>query len=299
MVKAVPRGLTSCADAYLSPSIQRYLTTFKVGFDAGLQKVELLFMQSDGGLAGVDRFNGFQAILSGPAGGVVGYARTTYNECGCKPVIGFDMGGTSTDVSRYAGQYEHVFETTTAGVTIQAPQLDINTVAAGGGSCLQFLSGLFRVGPESSSAFPGPTCYRRGGPLSVTDANLQLGRILPSKFPHIFGPKENEPLDADATAAAFEKMRQQVRAFQASDKDAAAPARSAGLTIDEVAYGFIQVANEAMCRPIRALTSARGHDIRAHVLSCFGGAGGQHACSIARRWVAAWQQRVCAATCMV
>lgn len=282
MVKAVPRGLTSCADAYLSPSIQRYLTTFKIGFDEGLKKVELLFMQSDGGLAGVDRFNGFQAILSGPAGGVVGYARTTYEECGCKPVIGFDMGGTSTDVSRYAGQYEHVFETTTAGVTIQAPQLDINTVAAGGGSCLQFLSGLFRVGPESSSAFPGPTCYRRGGPLSVTDANLQLGRIIPSRFPHIFGPKEDEPLDSEATTAAFEKMVEQVNAFKASGTEGGTRDGAAKMTCDQVAYGYIQVANEAMCRPIRALTSARGHDIRSHVLSCFGGAGGQHACAIAR-----------------
>ena len=275
MVKAVPRGLTSCADAYLSPSIQRYLMTFKQGFDAGLNQVELLFMQSDGGLAGVDRFNGFQAILSGPAGGVVGYAKTTYEECGCKPVIGFDMGGTSTDVSRYSGQYEHVFETTTAGVTIQAPQLDINTVAAGGGSCLQFRSGLFQVGPESSSAFPGPTCYRRGGPLSVTDANLQLGRILPEKFPHIFGPEENEALDAAATCEAFGKVTAEVNAFKTGE--------GAAMTADEVAFGFVQVANEAMCRPIRALTSARGHDIRGHVLSCFGGAGGQHACAVARK----------------
>ena len=230
MVKAVPRGLTSCADAYLNPSIQRYLTTFKVGFDAGLKDVELLFMQSDGGLAGgrrfvprmrapwrvvprarvltavpaipavnhplpVDRFNGFQAILSGPAGGVVGYACTTYKECGCKPVIGFDMGGTSTDVSRYAGQYEHVFETTTAGVTIQAPQLDINTVAAGGGSCLQFLSGLFRVGPESSSAFPGPTCYRRGG---VRRGERQGGALA---FPCVGGGLAfpSIPLDLNTT----------------------------------------------------------------------------------------------------
>jgi 5-oxoprolinase (ATP-hydrolysing) len=159
MVKIVPRGYTACADAYLTPCIRKYIHGFQSGFDKGLKDVKVLFMQSDGGLTEVQRFNGSHAILSGPAGGVVGYAMTAYRD---QPVIGFDMGGTSTDVSRYAGEYEHIFETTTAGVTIQAPQLDINTVAAGGGSQLFFRSGLFVVGPESAGAHPGPACYRKG-----------------------------------------------------------------------------------------------------------------------------------------
>lgn len=153
------------------------------------------------------RFHGSRAVLSGPAGGVVGYALTTP---GKHPVIGFDMGGTSTDVSRYDGQYEHVFESTTAGVTIQAPQLDINTVAAGGGSCLFFRSGLFVVGPESAGAHPGPVCYRKNGPLTVTDANLALGRLLPEYFPKIFGEDEKQPLDKQATLNAFAVLTDEV-----------------------------------------------------------------------------------------
>lgn len=273
MVRAVPRGLTACADAYLSPSIARYLTTFQSGFDEGLSKVELLFMQSDGGLASVAGFNGFQAILSGPAGGVVGYAKSLYKAADGSPLIGFDMGGTSTDVSRYAGTLEQVLETTTAGVTIQAPQLDITTVAAGGGSCLTFESGLFHVGPDSAGAHPGPACYRKGGPLAITDANLQLGRIVASRFPKIFGPGEDEALDAQATRAKFEAVTKAVNKATLGAKE---------MSVDEVAYGFVKVANEAMCRPIREITSARGHDVRKHVLACFGGAGGQHACAMAR-----------------
>lgn len=156
------------------------------------------------------RFNGSRAVLSGPAGGVVGYAMTTP---GTKPVIGFDMGGTSTDVSRYAGAYEHVFESTTAGVTIQAPQLDINTVAAGGGSCLFFRSGMFVVGPESAGAHPGPVCYRKGGPLTVTDANLALGRLLPEYFPCIFGQDEKQPLDKASTLKAFAELTQEASLY--------------------------------------------------------------------------------------
>ena len=214
-----------------------------------------------------------QAILSGPAGGVVGYAKSLYDAAGGAPLIGFDMGGTSTDVSRYAGALEQVLETTTAGVTIQAPQLDITTVAAGGGSCLTFESGLFRVGPESAGAHPGPACYRKGGPLAITDANLQLGRIVVSHFPKIFGRGENEALDGDATRLKFEEIAKAVNAT----REGAEP-----MSTDAVAYGFIKVANEAMCRPIREITSARGHDVRKHVLACFGGAGGQHACAMAR-----------------
>uniref|UniRef100_A0A3Q3VZX8 Uncharacterized protein n=1 Tax=Mola mola TaxID=94237 RepID=A0A3Q3VZX8_MOLML len=266
MVRAVPRGYTVCADAYLTPKIRQYLQGFTSGFRDGLKDVDVLFMQSDGGLTPMEQFCGSRAILSGPAGGVVGYAITSSSQMEKRPVIGFDMGGTSTDVSRYAGQYEHVFEATTAGVTLQAPQLDINTVAAGGGSQLFFRSGMFVVGPESAGAHPGPACYRKGGPLTVTDANLALGRLLPSFFPKIFGPGENEPLSLDVSANATNHSNNGV----------------SGMSVEEVAMGFIRVANEAMCRPIRALTQAKGHDTSRHVLACFGGAGGQHACAIAR-----------------
>uniref|UniRef100_A0A8C0GYP2 5-oxoprolinase, ATP-hydrolysing n=1 Tax=Chelonoidis abingdonii TaxID=106734 RepID=A0A8C0GYP2_CHEAB len=278
MVRVVPRGYTACTDAYLTPCIHRYLDGFRASFNQQLQDTQVLFMRSDGGLTPMGQFSGSRAILSGPAGGVVGYAITTYSQEDGQPVIGFDMGGTSTDVSRYAGEYEHVFEATTAGIRIQAPQLDINTVAAGGGSMLFFRSGLFVVGPESAGAHPGPTCYRKGGPLTVTDANLCLGRLLPHYFPHIFGPGEDQPLSQDATLQSFQELTARVNAFLASQVSGP----RSPLTVEEVAMGFIQVANEAMCRPIRSLTQARGHDTSHHVLACFGGAGGQHACAIAR-----------------
>jgi 5-oxoprolinase (ATP-hydrolysing) len=186
------------------------------------------------------------------------------------------MGGTSTDVSRYHQQYEHIFETEISGVSIQAPQLNINTVAAGGGSRLIFERGLYKVGPESAGADPGPVCYRkRGGMLAVTDANLLLGRLLPEYFPHIFGPKENEPLDFNSTKEAFEALTVYVNE---STRQQGRPDSS----IFDVALGFIRVANEAMCRPIRALTQSRGFNPKLHLLSIFGGAGGQHACAIAR-----------------
>ncbi|XP_042218072.1 5-oxoprolinase-like [Homarus americanus] len=274
MVKVVPRGFTACCDAYLTPHIRSYLKGFSAGFKNQLKGVNVLFMQSDGGLTQMDRFIGSRAILSGPAGGVVGYAMTSYQQFDSKPVIGFDMGGTSTDVSRYAGEYEHVFESTTAGITIQAPQLDVNTVAAGGGSRLFFRSGMFVVGPESAGAHPGPVCYKKGGPLAVTDANLVLGRLLPQYFPKIFGPKENEPLDKESTLKAFKRITDEVNSSKSDP--------SKHLRYEEVAMGFIRVANEAMCRPIRALTQAKGHDTSHHVLAVFGGAGGQHACAVAR-----------------
>uniref|UniRef100_A0AAQ5Y3H5 5-oxoprolinase, ATP-hydrolysing n=1 Tax=Amphiprion ocellaris TaxID=80972 RepID=A0AAQ5Y3H5_AMPOC len=276
MVRAVPRGYTVCADAYLTPKIRQYLKGFTSGFRGGLKEVDVLFMQSDGGLTPMEQFCGSRAVLSGPAGGVVGYAITSYSQMEKKPVIGFDMGGTSTDVSRYAGQYEHVFEATTAGVTLQAPQLDINTVAAGGGSRLFFRSGMFIVGPESAGAHPGPACYRKGGPLTVTDANLALGRLLPSFFPKIFGPGENEPLSLEETTKHFRRLTEEINLFLML------PTSQSVMSMEEVAMGFIRVANEAMCRPIRALTQAKGHDTSQHVLACFGGAGGQHACAIAR-----------------
>ncbi|KAG5645317.1 hypothetical protein DXG03_006506 [Asterophora parasitica] len=277
MIKMVPRGVSSTADAYLTPILREYLDGFFKGFDAKLRgshvsgpRVE--FMGSDGGLVDLDNFSGLKSILSGPAGGVVGYALTSWDAVRKHPIIGLDVGGTSTDVSRFNGRYEVVYETTTAGVTIQSPQLDINTVAAGGGSCLTFRNGLFLAGPESAGAEPGPACYRKGGPLAVTDANLMLGRLIPSYFPHIFGASEKEPLDTNASKVAFEKIAREINDSHELKED---------LSLDEIVYGFIKVANETMCRPIRALTEARGHATSKHILASFGGAGGQHACEIA------------------
>lgn len=282
MIKFVPRATSATADAYLTPEIRRYIDGFSKGFEGGLgaesvknagegKAARCEFMQSDGGLVDVSSFSGLRAILSGPAGGVVGYALTSYDEETKVPVIGFDMGGTSTDVSRYgSGRYEHVLETTTAGVTIQSPQLDINTVAAGGGSRLFWRNGLFVVGPESAGAHPGPACYRKGGPLTVTDANLFLGRLLPEFFPKIFGKNEDEGLDPEASAKLFHELTVQIN--EETGKD---------MTPEEVAFGFIKIANESMTRPIRSLTEAKGHDTSQHRLATFGGAGGQHAVAIA------------------
>eukprot|EP00741_Cyanophora_paradoxa_P015448 tig00020892_g14911.t1 len=277
MVRMVPRGFTTCVDAYLTPLIRAYIDDFRRGFAGGLSDVRVEFMQSDGGLTPADLFSGCRAILSGPAGGVVGYSVTAFSKETNRAVIGFDMGGTSTDVSRFAGRFEHVFDTETAGVQIQAPQLAVTTVAAGGGSRLFFQAGIFEVGPESVGAHPGPVCYRKGGNLAVTDANLLLGRLLPEFFPKIFGPSEDQPLDADGTRAAFEKITDEINAYFASHGGGTGP-----MTPDEVAYGFIRVANEAMCRPIRSITQAKGYDVTDHILACFGGAGAQHACALAR-----------------
>nr|POE75809.1 uncharacterized protein c11d3.15 [Quercus suber] len=287
MIKLVPRATSACADAYLTPAIRKYIEGFQAGFEGGLgtesvknekgsKGARCEFMQSDGGLVDVDIFSGLRAILSGPAGGVVGYALTSYDPQTKIPVIGFDMGGTSTDVSRYGnGRYDHVFETTTAGVTIQSPQLDINTVAAGGGSRLFFRNGLFVVGPESASAHPGPACYRKDGPLTITDANLFLGRLLPDFFPKIFGKEENEGLDESASEKLFNELTERI------NQEIAAGNKEKEMSADEVAYGFIKIANETMTRPIRSLTEARGHDTSKHRLATFGGAGGQHAVAIA------------------
>jgi len=276
MIKVVPRGMSATADAYLTPVIKDYISSVSANFRGGLasQNTRCEFMQSDGGLVDFRNFTGLKAILSGPAGGVVGYAETSWDEDERVPIIGFDMGGTSTDVSRYSGVFEHVFETTTAGVSIQSPQLDINTVAAGGGSILFWKNGLFVVGPESASAHPGPACYRKGGPLTVTDANLFLGRLLPEYFPKIFGPKENEALDWEISARKFDTLTQEINVDQRRNGRTA-------FTPQEVALGFLKVANESMARPIRALTEARGFETSSHHLACFGGAGGQHSCSIA------------------
>ncbi|KAI1817377.1 hydantoinase B/oxoprolinase [Poronia punctata] len=282
MIKLVSRATSVCADAYLTPAIKKYIAGFQKGFAGGLGTRNVLeeegdkgarceFMQSDGGLVDVEKFTGLKAILSGPAGGVVGYAITSYDHETKIPVIGFDMGGTSTDVSRYGeGRYEHVFETTTAGVTIQSPQLDINTVAAGGGSRLFFKNGLFVVGPESVGAHPGPACYRKGGPAAVTDANLFLGRLLPEFFPKIFGKNEDEGLDYEASKKVIQELTDQINKETGKN-----------MSLDEVAYGFLTIANEAMTRPIRSITEAKGHDSSKHRLATFGGAGGQHAVAIA------------------
>lgn len=282
MIKLVSRATSVCADAYLTPAIRKYIDGFQKGFEGGLgtksvkqesgdRGARCEFMQSDGGLVDVEKFTGLKAILSGPAGGVVGYAITSYDPETKIPVIGFDMGGTSTDVSRYGeGRYDHTFETTTAGVTIQSPQLDINTVAAGGGSMLFFRNGLFVVGPESAGAHPGPACYRKGGPATVTDANLLLGRLLPEFFPKIFGKNEDEGLDLEASKKALQELADQVN--KETQKN---------MSVDEVAYGFLTVANESMTRPIRSITEAKGHDSSKHRLATFGGAGGQHAVAIA------------------
>ncbi len=276
MVKLVARGDTTMVDAYLNPHIRSYLTSFRRGFDNHLQGTRVLFMQSDGGLVDAEKFSGSRAILSGPAGGVVGYAMTTYNRETGQPVIGFDMGGTSTDVSRYGGEYELTFETRTAGVRIQAPQLHIKTVAAGGGSRLFFENNMFKVGPESSGAHPGPVCYRKNGYLSITDANLVLGRIQPQYFPHIFGPDENQPLDRDGAYQAMAELTEEInRSYREKGLEP--------LSVEEVALGFLDVANEVMVRPIREISVLRGFDIKEHVLATFGGAGPQHGCAIARK----------------
>uniref|UniRef100_A0A8H7K2F4 5-oxoprolinase n=1 Tax=Bionectria ochroleuca TaxID=29856 RepID=A0A8H7K2F4_BIOOC len=272
MIKMISRGMSATADAYLTPVVKEYIKGFQAGFTDGLSasNTQCQFMQSDGGLVDINKFSGLRAVLSGPAGGVVGHARTSYHPEENQPIIGFDMGGTSTDVSRFDGSFEHTFENFTAGISIMAPQLDINTVAAGGGSILHWRHGLFAVGPDSAGAHPGPACYCKGGPLAISDANALTGRLLPNYFPKIFGKNENEPLDIEITRIKFAELAKQINEETRQNK-----------TPEEVAMGFIEVANEAMAKPIRALTEARGFETSAHHLACFGGAGGQHACAIA------------------
>lgn len=269
MIKLVSRAQSAVADAYLSPITDNYLDGFRRSFKGELKDPQsankLLLSQSHGGLVKYTEFTGLRAILSGPAGGVIGYARTCYDPAEGTPVLGFDMGGTSTDVSRYGGALEHVFESNTAEVQIQTPQLDVNTVAAGGGSILFWSNGLFKVGPQSAGAFPGPACYGNGGPLTITDANCFLGRVLPDFFP--------QKLHMDKVMDEFAKLTQLVNSEKHGDDQ---------LTPEQVAMGFIEVANATMARPIRTLSEGRGFDTAAHNLACFGGAGGQHAVAIAR-----------------
>ncbi|MGC6452680.1 MAG: hydantoinase B/oxoprolinase family protein [Candidatus Puniceispirillaceae bacterium] len=265
MIKFVGRGDTTVADAYLSPILRRYIDRIA----AALGGVNLQFMQSNGGLKGASLFQGKDAILSGPAGGIVGAVRTA-QQAGFEKVITFDMGGTSTDVAHYENSYERVFETVVAGVRMQAPMLLIHTVAAGGGSLCQFDGARFRVGPESAGANPGPASYRRGGPLAVTDCNVMLGKLRPEFFPPVFGPNQDEPLDAEAVRAKFTAMAAEVEA-----------ATGISRTPEELADGFLRIAVENMANAIKKISVQRGYDVTDYALQCFGGAGGQHACLIA------------------
>jgi 5-oxoprolinase (ATP-hydrolysing) len=277
-IKYVSRTTTTTVDAYLTPLIVEYVRNFSAQFEDDLGD-RIYFIQSDGGLTRADQFYGFKAVLSGPAGGVVGCARTTCDELGEDvKTVGFDMGGTSTDVCRCDGRkVEHVMEAEIAGVPLQAPQVDVTTVAAGGGSILRWENQMYKVGPESAGAHPGPTCYGNNGPLTVTDANLLLGRLDPRRFPKVFGPNADQPLNPIATRKAFEVLSAEINADLTRD------GTTVPLTVEEIASGFLEIANEAMCRPIRNITEAKGYRCAEHVLNVFGGAGGQHGCSIARQ----------------
>jgi 5-oxoprolinase (ATP-hydrolysing) len=265
LLRLVPRGDTTVVDAYLSPILRRYVDQVA----AELEGVRLYFMQSSGGLADAAGFQGKDAILSGPAGGIVGATRTA-SAAGFDRIISFDMGGTSTDVALYAGEFERAFETQVAGVRMRAPMMAINTVAAGGGSILHFDGARFRVGPDSAGADPGPACYRRGGPLTVTDANICVGKIQPAHFPAIFGSAADQPLDVAVVAAKFVDLTAEI-------------ARATGETRDarDVAEGFLRVAVGNMANAIKQVSVQKGHDATSFALQCFGGAGGQHACLVA------------------
>jgi 5-oxoprolinase (ATP-hydrolysing) len=282
LMKFVSRGDTTVVDAYLSPILRRYVDQV-----AGqMPGVRLFFMQSSGGLTEAHRFQGKDAILSGPAGGIVGMVRTAVAG-GHDKVIGFDMGGTSTDVSHYAGQFERAFETQVAGVRMRAPMMSIHTVAAGGGSILAFDGARLRVGPESAGANPGPASYRRGGPLAVTDANVMLGKIQPAHFPQVFGPAADTALDREAVVAKFEAMAAEVRAATGRDATPESLAHQGsqrhgrGVTAESLAEGFLQIAVQNMANAIKRISVARGYDVTQYTLQCFGGAGGQHACLVA------------------
>ncbi len=282
LIKLVGRGDTTVVDAYLSPILRRYVATVasELKGDAANsvsppplrgrertaddEAIRLMFMMSSGGLTAAELFQGKDAILSGPAGGVVGMAQTG-REAGLTKLIGFDMGGTSTDVSHFDGEYERAFETEVAGVRMRAPMMLIHTVAAGGGSVLHFDGARFRVGPDSAGANPGPACYRRGGPLAVTDANVMVGKLIPEFFPKIFGPEQNQPLDNRAVRQAFAVMAKEV----------------GGKKPEEIADGFIKIAVENMANAIKKISVQRGYDATRYALNCFGGAGGQHACLVA------------------
>ncbi len=265
LMKLVGRGDTTVVDAYVSPILRRYVDQVA----SSLGDVRLMFMQSNGGLTDARFFQGKDSILSGPAGGIVGAARTAAM-AGYTKLIGFDMGGTSTDVAHYNGEYERAFETLVAGVRMRAPMMHIHTVAAGGGSILHFDGSRYRVGPDSAGANPGPACYRRGGPLSVTDANVMVGKINPDFFPQVFGPDGDQPMDADVV---FQKFADMSAEIEKSTGDKRSPV--------EVADGFLKIAVENMANAIKQISVQRGYDVTEYTLNCFGGAGGQHACLVA------------------
>jgi 5-oxoprolinase (ATP-hydrolysing) len=271
LIKLVGRGDTTVVDSYLSPILRRYVTRVARELHGdhlppqGGRGTKLMFMMSSGGLTAAELFRGKDAILSGPAAGVVGMAETG-RAAGFSRLIGFDMGGTSTDVSHFAGEYERAFETEVAGVRMRAPMMLIHTVAAGGGSILHYDAARFRVGPDSAGANPGPKCYRRGGPLAVTDANVMVEKLIPEFFPRIFGPQQNLPLDAEAVRNAFATLAKQI---------------GDGRGAEQVADGFIKIAVENMANAIKKISVQRGYDVTRYALNCFGGAGGQHACLVA------------------
>lgn len=271
LMKLVGRGDTTVVDAYLSPILRRYVDRVAGALETKEEgrETRLLFMQSNGGLTDAHAFRGKDAILSGPAGGVVGMARTAA-QAGFERVIGFDMGGTSTDVCHFAGEYERAYETVVAGVRMRAPMMNIHTVAAGGGSICVFDGARFRVGPASAGANPGPACYRRGGPLTVTDCNVMLGKLSPEFFPAVFGPHADQALDRDIVAERFQALAAEILA-----------ATGKAMSPVEIAEGFVTIAVENMAKAVRQISIQRGYDVTRYVLACFGGAGGQHACLVA------------------
>ncbi|MEK9683844.1 MAG: hydantoinase/oxoprolinase family protein, partial [Rhodospirillaceae bacterium] len=265
LMKLVGRGDTTVVDAYVSPILKRYVD--QVSDKLGGSR--LMFMQSNGGLIDARFFQGKDSILSGPAGGIVGAVKTA-EMAGFPNIIGFDMGGTSTDVTHYNGQYERTFETQVAGVRMRAPMMQIHTVAAGGGSVLHFDGSRFRVGPESAGANPGPACYRRNGPLAVTDANVMLGKIQPEFFPKVFGPQGDEEMDANVVREKFFALADEIQ-----------KATGNRLSPNDIAEGFVKIAVENMANAIKQISVQRGYDVTSYTLNCFGGAGGQHACMVA------------------
>jgi 5-oxoprolinase (ATP-hydrolysing) len=265
LIKLVGRGDTTVVDAYLSPVLRRYVAQVEEELDVARTGARVMFMTSAGGLTAASLFQGRDAILSGPAGGVVALARTGA-EAGFERVIGFDMGGTSTDVAHYAGQFERALETEVAGVRMRAPMMLVHTVAAGGGSIVRYRDGRLRVGPESAGADPGPACYRRGGPLTVTDCNVMTGKLVPDLFPAIFGPKQDQPLDVDAVRSGFAALAEEI---------------GGGRSPESVADGALRIAVAGMAEAIKTISVQRGYDITKYVLNAFGGASGQHACLVA------------------
>ncbi|TQD28502.1 hydantoinase B/oxoprolinase family protein [Methanolobus vulcani] len=269
LMKFISSGETTVVDAYLSPVLKRYINMITATLEAGGNNTKLMFMQSNGGLAEASQFRGKDCILSGPAGGIVGAVETS-GKAGFDKIVTFDMGGTSTDVAHYNGEYERSFETEIAGVHLRSPMLYINTVAAGGGSILHFEAGRFRVGPDSAGSEPGPACYRKGGPLTITDCNLMLGKIDPKHFPHVFGHNADMPLDLEVVKEKFSALAQEVSDFTGEKNSA-----------EQIAEGFLKIAIENMANAIKKISIQRGYDTKEYALCCFGGAGAQHACGVA------------------